>query len=80
ELEKALAKRSASKMAEARSEMILRVEGSQLAHMRSRDPRQVWDSLRMVHRARGFATSLALRRSFLTARKKTTQRMVAWIG
>jgi len=75
-----LAKRSASKMAEARSEMILRVDGGQLPHMISRDPLEVWSNLRTVHRARGFATSLALHRKFLTSRKTPKMTMQAWIG
>jgi hypothetical protein len=75
-----LVKRSASKMAEARSEMILRVDGGQLPHMISRDPLEVWSNLRTVHRARGFATSLALHRKFLTLRKTLKMTMQAWIG
>ncbi|KAJ7124697.1 hypothetical protein C8R46DRAFT_81856 [Mycena filopes] len=42
ELEKKMAKRSKTKMAQARSEMILRVEPGQLAHMRAKDPLAVW--------------------------------------
>ena len=80
ELETKLSKRNAQKMAEARAEMILRVDDSQLSHMRSRDPMEIWNDLRDVHRARGFATSLALRRKFLTAKKKEEQSMQSWIG
>jgi hypothetical protein len=79
-VEKLREARKPPKMAEARAEMILRVEPSQLSHMRDRDPKEVWDSLRNVHRARGFATSLALRRRFLTAKKGDSQTMQAWIG
>lgn len=75
-----LVKRSVSKMAEARSEMILRVDGGQLSHMMSRDPLEVWSNLRTVHRARGFATSLALHRKFFTSRKSLKTTMQAWIG
>ena len=61
ELEGKKAKRGAQKMSEARAEMILRVEGSQLSHMRLTDPMDIWDTLKSVHRARGhqgFANSL----------------------
>jgi hypothetical protein len=60
ELKAKKSKQDEGKMAEARAEMILRVEGGQLSHMRSRDPLEIWQDLRRVHRARGFATSLAL--------------------
>jgi hypothetical protein len=73
-------KRDVEKMDEARAEMILRVEDGQLSHMRSRDPLEIWETLERVHRASGFATSLALRRKFLTAKKEETQSMQAWIG
>ena len=42
-------KRSAKKMAEARAEIILRVEDSQLAHMRDRDPTVIWEALARIH-------------------------------
>jgi gag-polypeptide of LTR copia-type/Domain of unknown function (DUF4219)/Zinc knuckle len=73
-------KRGAQKMAETRAELILRVEAGQLAHMRSKDPMGIWETLKSVHRARGFATGLALRRRFLTAKKKPEQSMQSWIG
>jgi hypothetical protein len=41
---------------------------------------EIWEILRDVHRARGFATSLALRRKFLTANKEDTKTMQSWIG
>ena len=80
ELEEAKKKRDAGKMDEARAEMILCVEDGQLSHMRSRDPLEIWETLERVHRAAGFATSLALRRQFLTAKKGDGQAMQAWIG
>jgi hypothetical protein len=80
EFELKKSKRKAQKMAEARAEMLLRVDDGQLSHMRSKDPMEIWANLRDVHRARGFATSLALRRKFLTAKKDDTQTMQAWIG
>ncbi len=67
-------------MNEARAEIILRLEDSQLSHcLRSDDPRAIWLVLESVHRAAGFATSLALRRRFLTL-KKGSESMQAWIG
>lgn len=80
ELEKKMAKRLKTKMAQARSEMILRVEPGQLAHMRSKDPLEVWQDLQTVHRARGFAASLALRKKFLTMKMSKNQSMTSWIG
>ncbi|KDQ56282.1 hypothetical protein JAAARDRAFT_48207 [Jaapia argillacea MUCL 33604] len=75
-----LVKRSTTKMAEACAEIILRVDGGQLAHMRAKDPRDVWENLKSVHWVRGFTTSLVLRRCFLTGRKGTKQSMQGWIG
>jgi len=81
EHESAKKARSAEKMSEARAEIILRVEDGQLSHcMRSSDPMEIWETLESVHRAAGFATSLALRRRFLTMKKTETQTMQAWIG
>lgn len=80
ETEKKRNARKASKMAEARAELILNVEPGQLPHMRSRDPLDIWQDLKMVHRARGFAASLAMRRQFLTMKKMKAQKMSAWIG
>ena len=74
------AKRAKDKMAWARAEMILRVEDNQLVHMMSTDPMEIWQILRCVHRAASFATSLSLRRKFLTAKKSDSQTMQSWIG
>jgi len=41
EFETKLEKRSASKMAKARAEMILRVDNGQLSYMRSKDPLEI---------------------------------------
>jgi hypothetical protein len=73
-------KRSVQKMSEAYAEIVLRVEDSQLAHTRSRDPEAIWDTLAQVHQARGLAMRLALRRKFLTSVKGTEETMSAWIG
>jgi hypothetical protein len=80
EFEAALKARTKSKMNDARAEIILRLEDGQLSHcLRSDDPRTIWLILESVHRAAGFATSLALRRKFLTL-KKGSETMQAWIG
>lgn len=80
EIEKKRIKRSAGKMAEARSRMILSVEPGQLVHMRNKDPLEVWEDLKAVHRARGFATVLSHRRKFLTMKMLKGQKMSGWIG
>jgi hypothetical protein len=80
ETETKLNSRSTTKMAQARAEMILRVEPGQLAHMRNKDPLAVWEDLKAVHRARGFAAFLSLKRKFLTMKKGKSQKMSAWIG
>lgn len=72
-------KRTKAKLDEARAELVLRVDDGQLAHMHSRDPAEIWATLKRVHRAAGFATTLALRRQFLTA-KKGDEGMQAWIS
>ncbi|TFK80620.1 hypothetical protein K466DRAFT_472140, partial [Polyporus arcularius HHB13444] len=80
EYEKKKKKRSTQRMNEARAEMIMQVDDGQLSHMRSRDPMEIWETLAKVHKARGFATQLAMKRQFLTSKKKPTQSMQAWIG
>lgn len=75
--ERALAKK---KWAEARAEIILRVDDSQLSHVTSADPAEIWDQLKLVHRARGFATRISIKRKFFTARKKASEPMSAWIS
>ncbi|KAI0700324.1 hypothetical protein BC835DRAFT_1207470, partial [Cytidiella melzeri] len=67
------------KNAEARAEMILHVEVDQLAHMTSTVVSEVWEELQRVHRARGLATCLAVRRTFLTMKKKDDKPMAQWI-
>ncbi|KAF7371772.1 CCHC-type domain-containing protein [Mycena venus] len=75
-----IAKRNVMKMAEARAELILRVENGQLAHMMAHDPMEIWENLQCMHRATSSATSLALRRRFLTAKKADDETREAWIG
>ncbi len=68
------------KNAEAKAEMILSVEVDQLAHMTAPNAAEVWEELERVHRARGLATRLALRRTFLTMKMKPDQPMSQWIA
>jgi hypothetical protein len=78
ELQKLMTKRK--KMAEARAEIILRIERDQLAHARDRDPKIIWETLARLHRARGLGTRMALRRKLLTATKGAAESMSAWIS
>ena len=64
----------------ARAKIILHIEASQLPHARYEDPQEIWENLEQVHRARGFATRLALRREFLYMQKREDQVMNAWIS
>ena len=64
----------------ARAELILHVEPDQLAHMTGSHAHEIWTELERVHRARGFATRLALRRRFLTLKKRSDQPMSQWIS
>jgi len=68
------------RQAEARSEIVLHVEVSQLVYVRDRDPKTIWDSLTTIYWARGFATRRALRRRMLGLRKGEEQSMPAWIA
>ncbi|KAJ7050373.1 hypothetical protein C8F01DRAFT_934667, partial [Mycena amicta] len=80
EIQKKRAARTEKKMAQARAEMIMRVEPGQLAHMRSKDPLDVWQDLHIVHRARSFAAALAQRKKFLAMKMGRGQSMTSWIG
>ncbi|KAE9401715.1 hypothetical protein BT96DRAFT_758723, partial [Gymnopus androsaceus JB14] len=73
-------KHKSDKMAQACSKMILCVEPGQLSHMTFKDPMEIWEKLKNVHRGRGFAMSLALKQKFLTSKKGRNQTMQAWIG
>jgi hypothetical protein len=64
----------------ARTKIILNIEKSQLPHTHYDDPKEIWESLEKIHRARGFATQLALRRRFLYMRKHDDQPMSSWIS
>jgi hypothetical protein len=65
---------------EARAEIILHVEESQLAYVRERDPNGIWKTLVTIYRARGFATRRALRRRFFGLTKQEDQPMAAWVA
>lgn len=72
--------RSKKKMEMARALLIEYVTKSQLSYMRDRDPRVIWVKLEKVHRSRGLATEMSLKRRFLTSQKKPHQSMQKWIG
>jgi len=58
ELKTLLNKRDTGKMAEARAELFLCVEASQLAHMHSQDPQDILLTLQCVHCAPGLRGSI----------------------
>ena len=68
------------KAAEARAEIILNVEPSQLPHCRKPDVTEIWDDLKMIHQSRGFGTRMARRRQFFTMVKNEDQSMASWIS
>jgi hypothetical protein len=68
------------KQAEARAELVLAVESSQLPHLRNSDPAKIWEDLKNIHEARGLASRLALRRKFLWLSKAEDQPMQNWIA
>jgi hypothetical protein len=80
ELEAKKVMRGTQKMSEAQAEMILHVEGGQLSPMHLKDLMGIWDTLKSVHHACGFATSLVLHQKFLTMKKGANQLMQSWIG
>jgi hypothetical protein len=70
------ASRNVKEMAEARAQMIMRVDSGQLVHMLDRDPMVVWERLAKVHRA----CPLALRSKLCTAVKAESESMQSYIG
>lgn len=66
------------KTEEARAEITLNVERSQLSHVRAGTAADVWARLETMHQARGFGTRLSLRRKFYAMRMSGT--MQAWIA
>ena len=75
--ERALAKK---KWAKAQAGIILHVEDSQLLHVITADPAEIWNQLKLVHRARGFTTRISIKHKLFTARKKSNESMSAWIS
>ena len=65
---------------EARTEIILNVEPSQLPHIKSMDAPDVWEDLKMLHQARGFGTRLSRRRAFFQMAMRPDQSMSSWVG
>lgn len=63
---------------EARAELALSVERSQLSHVRTGTAADVWTRLETMHQARGFGTRLSLRRKFYAMKMSGT--MQAWIA
>ena len=68
------------RLAEARAEIILHVEVSQLAHVRDPDPTSIWSTLETIHCAHGFATHLMLRHKFLMLHKSDEMSIQAWVA
>lgn len=65
---------------EARAEIVLNVESSQLPHVRETDAAAVWETLKRIHQARGFGTRLSRRRDFFAMRKEERVPMSQWIA
>ena len=68
------------RQAEARAEIILHVDESQLAYVRDPDPHVTWDTLKLTYRACGFVTRRVLRRKFFGLVKQEDQLMPAQIA
>jgi hypothetical protein len=68
------------KQAEARAEIVLHVETSQLPYVQKVDPAQIWENLRTIHHAHGFTSRLTLCRKFLGLTKRDEQPMQNWIA
>ena len=79
-IEKTRDARSTTKMAQARSAIILRVAPSQLAHCADADPLNVWLDLKALHRPTGFAASMTLRQKLNSMKKSPSQTMADWIS
>jgi len=68
------------KAAEARAEIVLHVEPSQLPHVRDADVTVVWENLKSVHQARGFGTRMSRRRTLFGMRMDPQTPMSRWIA
>ena len=75
---KAVAKRSAKKMSEARATMVKRVETLQLVHMCEWDPMIIWDKLMAAYQVCRLATQLAKCCKFLMVAKMADELITVW--
>ena len=57
------------KLQQVHAEIILNIEPDQHLHVREGDASEIWESLRKVHTARGFASRLSIRRRLLSMTK-----------
>ena len=58
----------------------MHVNSAQLPHLWNLDPVQIWEDLKTIHQARGFASRIALCRKFLWLSKAEDQPMLSWIA
>ena len=63
-----------------KAEIVLKVEDSQLIHTKMDDPALIWTKLQTVHKSRGFATRMTLRRRFHAMAKQEEQTMQSYIN
>jgi gag-polypeptide of LTR copia-type/Zinc knuckle len=68
------------KQQKARAELKLNVEPRQLPHTRFDTPKEIWENLERVHRAKGFASRLSLLRRFHGMVKDDEQTMSSWVA
>ncbi|THH30569.1 hypothetical protein EUX98_g3640 [Antrodiella citrinella] len=68
------------KAAEARAEIVLHIEPSQLPHVCDPDVTLVWATLKSVHQSRGFGTCMSCRRTFFSMRMDPDILMSRWIA
>lgn len=65
---------------EARAEIVLNVDSSQLPHIRETNAAAMWETLKQIHQARGFSTRLSRQRDFFAMRKEERVAMSQWIA
>jgi hypothetical protein len=68
------------KQQEAFADIVLNLSPSQLPHISSDNPKELWDTLEAIHTARGVASRLTLRRSFWKLTKQPDQSMKSFIA
>ena len=64
----------------AHAEIILNIEPDQHPHVQEGDASEIWESLRKVHTAHGFASQLSIHCRLLSMTKSEGQTMQAWIA